>query len=308
MIHLMRIVDLDDANPAFAVRESLDPTLVEGYRAVLDETPPIVAYTIPGQDKPVVTDGHTRLAAARLEGRTHIRVELRAGSRADAQDHAAAANTRHGKRLSAEETRRQILPLADRHPDWDRTRLARHMGISERTVERALAARRVLQTIAPQLGAPLDPQVSARHLAEISRAPEKHWAPLARAAERRGWTDDEMAAAVQNLRADDIPDWRKNEILAGVADPLHHTGNGSYSVLPATLRRETEKAQDSSAALALLRAAEALARLAQFSATAVARSLAADDRHRLLHGAGSLEQYLDCLHAIRDELEKEETR
>jgi hypothetical protein len=67
-------------------RPHLDPDRVEYYRQHLDEATPIVVFDVDGDL--LLADGHHRVAAAELLGRSTVRADVRKGKRRDALKYA----------------------------------------------------------------------------------------------------------------------------------------------------------------------------------------------------------------------------
>jgi len=121
-------------------RFRIDPELVAQYAALMGEGvefPPVrvwwdgAAYWL--------SDGFHRVAAAELAGLTEVVAEVFTGDLHDAQWDSYSANTRHGSRLTREETRRVMLH-ALQHPSaakMSTMQIARWLHIPEATVRRA---------------------------------------------------------------------------------------------------------------------------------------------------------------------------
>lgn len=110
----------------------VDPRHVQLLAAVLDRCPPIVVRRA-GR----VLDGHARVAAARLKGRTTLPVEWFTGSDAEALEAAISANAQHGQPLTGPERTAALQALLELAPRWSNRRLAAAAGVSEATVRRA---------------------------------------------------------------------------------------------------------------------------------------------------------------------------
>ena len=94
-------INLSDitVDPTPNIRASIDEGTVEHYREVLDQCPPLVAFTT--KDGLLLADGFHRVEAARREGRASTLVDVQTGTRDDANAFAATANLRRG-RLAAQ--------------------------------------------------------------------------------------------------------------------------------------------------------------------------------------------------------------
>jgi hypothetical protein len=125
-------------------------------------------------------------------------------------------------------------------------------------------------------------KLTSTHYREIARAPEQAWEPLAKAADKRGWSRDATALAVRNLKDDRIPEDRKEKILAGKADPVVVTPEGQFAVPADVIGRQAREMAANDAVLALERALEGLAKLRLFSPSAIVRTAGGDRIDRLV--------------------------
>jgi hypothetical protein len=125
----VEITRLDRSRP---LRE-LNLAHVRMLVGVLDACPPVVVQA--GTLR--VVDGHMRIAAAELQGRTRVPVQWVQGDDAELVELAATANSRHGLPLTAAERKTTAHHLLVVVPGWSNRRIARACGISEATVRRS---------------------------------------------------------------------------------------------------------------------------------------------------------------------------
>jgi ParB-like chromosome segregation protein Spo0J len=197
-----------------SARRWLRPEIVDRYMEILDDLPPITVFAT--DEQYVVVDGLHTLAAATKLGRTEILAEVREGSFGEAREYAIRANARHGEALDSDERTDAICWLADLHPDWSHREIASTVGVSHTQVNRVLAATKVKAALA---GTAV-PHLTTRKLAALARADEADWAPLARTASRKRWSELQVTHAVANLTAVEAPESFKRALKMGNVAPL----------------------------------------------------------------------------------------
>lgn len=245
---------------------------IERYAAAFDHLPePVVYDTSEGN---LLSDGFARIEVAKRLGKTHVEVDLRKGTRADAREYAAVANATSGDPLTVDERDDAILRLS-RESGWSTRQIADAMSVHHTTVAEILRAHEMRQQFrraeTTEVSSGLHDQVpeqkpselSRTHLRTIARADEEMRLPLAQAAAARAWTREETSQAVKNLRDERVPQREKVALLAGKADPRVPTENGSAAHVD-TMRRAVKVAEAANAGhSALERALSALAEAEQ---------------------------------------------
>lgn len=118
-------------------RVCMDPATVRDYAERMlagDAFPPPVVF-FDGAEY-WLTDGHHRVQGAREAGLETLECDVREGDRDDAALYAAGANLTHGLRRSNEDKGRAVLAVLanPKSRDWKTARIARHCGVTERTV------------------------------------------------------------------------------------------------------------------------------------------------------------------------------
>lgn len=127
-VERIEIARLDRTRP---VRAS-DPAHIDVLADVLDDCPPILVQA----ETLRVVDGHMRVSAAELQGRTTLPVRWVHGSEARLVEVAAAANSTHGLPLTALQRKAAARRLLELAPAWSNRRVARACGLSEASVRR----------------------------------------------------------------------------------------------------------------------------------------------------------------------------
>lgn len=116
-------------------RVAIDAQAVADYAEAMEsgaELPPLtaffdgVAYWL--------ADGFHRYHAARKIGREAVSVESRQGTVQDALMYSYGANQGHGLRRSNEDKRKAIAGMLKLVEDWSDNRIAKHVGVSDKTV------------------------------------------------------------------------------------------------------------------------------------------------------------------------------
>lgn len=124
-------VSLDDLHLTLRLRPEL-PAQVRRLVAMLDDCPAILVE----RESCVLVDGHMRVAAARVLGRTRLPVTWTSGTQAGLLEQAVIANGRHGVALSTAQRKAAAARLLDSAPGWSNGRIAKACGISEPVVRR----------------------------------------------------------------------------------------------------------------------------------------------------------------------------
>jgi hypothetical protein len=127
-VESVEITRLDRSRP---LRES-DLAHVSVLAGVLDACPPVVVQVATLR----VIDGHMRIAAADILGRTRVPVRWVQGDDAELVELAATTNSRHGLPLTAAQRKATALNLLVVAPGWSSRRIAGACGISEANVRR----------------------------------------------------------------------------------------------------------------------------------------------------------------------------
>lgn len=212
------------------IRESMNEATIQEYMDILDRLPPVTVFDT--DEGYVLADGFHRATAAERLGLKEIDVEVRAGTRTDAEEFAAYANATAALKLTPEERRVGIRRLHRLHPDWNKTKLAQMMGCGERVVQSVLTARKVRQEVGD-----IAHELRETQVEEIAKVPREHWEDLSRVSVDKGWTNDEVKLASKNLRDPDIPIEHKEALLSGKTEPITRRDDGTPAVLDQTIRR-----------------------------------------------------------------------
>jgi ParB-like chromosome segregation protein Spo0J len=208
-------IDSIIVDPSIQIRQRLHEEAVVRYVDAFDELPPIVVFETP--EGRLLSDGMHRLAAANRLGMLDIEVDLRKGTRADAEEHAITANTKNAMPLSASERDEGIHRLTAR--GWGFFKIAKAMSLPQLTVERVVDGQKVKNDLSVTLR-------SKSHYEELSRFPEPIREPLAQAAIEQGWNSVQMrqaGKALQDSGADQFIDLGALQKAANAAahdDPL----------------------------------------------------------------------------------------
>lgn len=210
-------------DPAIQIREGNDEDTVQRYMESFDSLPPVDVFDT--DEGWLLADGFHRTAAGERLGLAEIEVATHEGTRADAAEFAALANTRHGKPLKRAERDAAIDRLHSTHPTWSESEISRRMGISQMTVWRHLAAMAVKKQVANQLiYEPSDLEDS--HYAEIHRADTTLWSPLTEAAIEGEWSVQETTRAVKLVGSEGMAPEDRRALLSGAVAPREFASDG----------------------------------------------------------------------------------
>lgn len=132
----IRKVSLDEivVDLSLNVREKLDEETVERYMECFDRLPEVVGFNT--DEGYLLADGFHRVEAANRLGQESIEVEVKQGTRQDAEEYAALANLRHGKPLTRAERRKAVERMLKLHPERANAWIAEDMGVSDHTVKK----------------------------------------------------------------------------------------------------------------------------------------------------------------------------
>lgn len=114
------------------IRESLDDETIKRYTENFEQLPPAVVFE--SDDTYLLADGFHRYEAANKLGRDEIEVEVRHGTRQDAEEYAALANLKHGKPLTRKERRKAVERMLMLHSERANAWIAEDTGVSKNTV------------------------------------------------------------------------------------------------------------------------------------------------------------------------------
>lgn len=255
----IKIADIT-MDPDVQVREHLDASTVERYAEMLEasEPPPVTVWGAAN----LLSDGAHRVAAANRAGREDIEADWHEGTKEDAIEHAASANSRHGLPLTANERRiaaTHLLKLGKTQQE-----VATAVGMAQRPISALATSLQLKGEYAPpsrkgrgQTKRRLEPlpedvrDLPASTLEHVAAAPEERRVEIARYAKDEGLTERETRAIVKavNRQPDiDLRDIRKRAVDAAEAsDPwiaLHaalqagkHLGDFDIDDLAAQIRR-----------------------------------------------------------------------
>lgn len=285
------------ADPTIQIRRGNHEPTIRRYMESFENLPPIDLFQT--KDGLLLADGFHRWAAAERLGRKQIDAKVHKGTREDALEFAVVANTKNAHDLTPDERDDGIRRLKQLHPDWALRQIAEAISVSKDTVSGVLAGDRVAQRVSTGR------QLSPTHYREIARAPEDKWQPLAKAAEKRGWSREATAVAVRNLRDDRLPTEHKQKLLAGKADPVVVTPEGELAVPADVIGRQAREMAANDAVLALERALEGLAKLRLFSPSAIVRTAGSDRLDRLVE---EMPDYVAFMQEILSAAKKERSR
>jgi hypothetical protein len=147
------------------------------------------------------------------------------------------------------------------------------MSVSYQTVRNVFRIDEVKREVLP--AAPAS-RLTDSHFRQLASAPREARAPLAKAADRRGWSRDATALAVRNLKDDRVPEEHKREMLEGKADPVVVREDGQFAVPPEVVSRQIKEMEANDAMLAFLRVLEALGKARLFRVEAILQPATGD--------------------------------
>jgi hypothetical protein len=121
------------SEPATQIRAVIHPATVAEYaKAMTDpvnEFPSVVVFR--EGESYILADGFHRVAAARQNGFTHIRAEIRGGSQAEALRYALGANTGPGLPRTYKDKRRSVALALAQWPELSTREIARICAVSD---------------------------------------------------------------------------------------------------------------------------------------------------------------------------------
>jgi ParB-like chromosome segregation protein Spo0J len=285
-------------DPIIQIRRGNHEPTIRRYMDSFENLPPVDVFQT--KEGMLLADGFHRWAAADRLGKKQIDARVHRGSREEALEFAVVANTKNADALSPEERDDGVRRLKQLHPKWSNQEIAQAMSISAQTVGAVIAGDRVAQRVVLT-----GSKLTSTHYREIARAPEETWEPLAKAADKRGWSRDATALAVRNIRDDRIPTDRREKILAGRADPVVVTPEGQFAVPADVVGRQAREMAANDAVLALERALDGLAKLRLFSASAIAKTAGGERLDRLVE---EMPEYISFLQEVLSSAKKERSK
>jgi ParB-like chromosome segregation protein Spo0J len=273
-----RAVALDEINasPAVQIRLRLNQEAIATYAEILDQLPAVDLFNVKGHGL-VLADGFHRVEAAKRADRSSIKAFIMEGTLNDAMEWAVISNLKHGQPLRGRERDDAIIRMLRLHPKWRRAQIAKAMGVSPSSVTNATELRRVRNTV--------QSKVTVRRtndLRYVHPLPKKMWAPILEASNKRGWNSDELRIAVKNLKSDKTPESHKRALLEGRADPVLLVRGDEPAFLPESVARLLRQDAKSDANVILLKAEEALTRLAILPVDEVIAVLDRDHADRVI--------------------------
>ena len=117
------------------VREKLDDETIERYMESFHQLPPVVVFEV-DEEELLLSDGFHRVEAAKRLEIDEIEVEVKQGTRQDAEEYAALANLKHGKPLTRAERKEAVVRLLKLRPERANQWIAQDMGVSDMTVKK----------------------------------------------------------------------------------------------------------------------------------------------------------------------------
>ena len=121
------------SGPGTQIRALIQPAAIARYASAMNdpaiELPPVVVF----QDgkRYILADGFHRVAAARKNGLTEIRAEIRPGTHVDALRYALSANTGPGLARTYRDKRRSVALALAQWPESSTREIARICGVSD---------------------------------------------------------------------------------------------------------------------------------------------------------------------------------
>lgn len=226
-------IDQIVADPALNVRAGgVDKELAKQYAEILDQLPPVEIYEVNGEN--ILVDGFHRLQAHVVRELDEIPANVETGkTRAQAEDRAAEANTKHGKPLTIDERHTAIRTLL-RHKH-SQSETARRLGVNQQLVN-LLAKADKLQRKHGTEG------LTMTHWREVGRLPDEQQKQFAETIRDQMWTRDEARIAVEAILDESRPKDYVERLLAGEADPIQVT-NGQAAVSTDTVKRNVERSK-----------------------------------------------------------------
>ena len=288
------LIETLHVDPTIQIRRASHEPTIQRYMDSFENLPPIEVFDTP--EGKLVADGFQRLAAARRLGKKRIAAQIHEGTREEAVEFAAIANTRSGVPLTLEERDDGIQQLKRMHPDWTPAQIAKAMSVSPETVRRVFR----IDDIKRKYSAARD--LPSSHIAEVAKANPTDQEPLVHAAKERHWSRDVTRLAVQNLKDTRISPDRKQAILNGKADPVVVTTNGQLAVPADVVGKRLRDLKENDIQLQLERGLEQLAKLRLSTPKAIAGSIEQRRMQRLIE---ELPGYIDFLNDLLSEMKRE---
>ena len=288
------LIETLHVDPTIQIRHASHEPTIQRYMDSFENLPPIEVFDTP--EGKLVADGFQRLAAARRLGKKRIAAQIHKGTREEAVEFAAIANTRSGVPLTLEERDDGIQQLKRMHPDWTPAQIAKAMSVSPETVRRVFR----IDDIKRKYSAARD--LPSSHIAEVAKANPTDQEPLVHAARERHWSRDVTRLAVQNLKDARISPDRKQAILNGKADPVVVTTNGQLAVPADVVGKRLRDLKENDIQLQLERGLEQLAKLRLSNPKAIAGSIEHRRMQRLIE---ELPGYIDFLNGLLSEMKRE---
>jgi len=194
-------------------RAGIDKKWVEYLAEVIDLVPPVEVVQVNG-DK-LLAEGFHRYYAATRAGRQTLRGKVRPGTRLTAASLAISENMTHGKPLTAQERHAAIRRYAEVNLEMSQTDMARDLGISQQLVSAVIKTKPT-----PQGGLSLSKEKELTS----SGLPEEVQEKIRDVAKEKKWTTDDVAAAVETQKSDQINPEYKEKALAGEVPPITFKG------------------------------------------------------------------------------------
>lgn len=223
-------------DPSVSPRKRLDRARVEEYASILENMPPITAFTHDGMK--LLADGFHRVEAAKLRGWDALPCVEIEGDWWDAYVFSVRENAKHGAGLNQEEKNSAIARLAEER-DWGYKKIAHELGFPEGSVQMITDQLDIKRSTSTSLGTPVEVNLHVAHALAPTKDP-KEKAHLAKAAKERKWTPAEAKLARENVESPQVPKKFKQELLAGKADPVVVQEGRPVGMLSETVAREVK--------------------------------------------------------------------